>query len=332
MKRMRTTNVTNTLHHPLDYYFSIFIRAKQVEGLKSRTLKDHESHYKYFKLWLVERYPTLKLEELTADHVRQYLHYMLNERTQYKNHPTLEKHSHKQGLSPATVNIRTRTLKCFLKFLFDEGHMQENLAKRMKLQKVDEDTIGAFTKEEMLLLLSQPNQREYTGFRDYVLMTLLLDTGMRINEVLQMQVNHIDYNKLLIQIPASHSKNGKARTVPITRKTSELIKTLVDENKQQFNKVIPFVFLLNNGEPLTYHQAYSQIKVYGERAGITSARVSPHTFRHTFAKHFIMNGGDVFTLQKILGHANIQMCRKYVQMTEKDLTDTHEQTSPVAQY
>lgn len=329
MKRMRI-NVTNTLHHPLDYYFSIFIRAKQVEGLKPRTLKDHEAHYRYFKLWLVKHYPTLKLEELTADHVRQYLHYMLNERTQYENHPTLEKYSHKQGLSPATVNIRTRTLKCLLKFLYDEKYLQEDLSKRLKLQKVTEDTIGAFTKEEMLLLLSQPNQREYTGFRDYVLMTLLLDTGMRINEALQMQVNHIDFNKQLIQIPASHSKNGKARTVPITRKSSELLKTLVDENNKQFNRVISFVFLLNNGEPLTYHQAYSQIKAYGEKVDIISARVSPHTFRHTFAKHFIMNGGDVFTLQKILGHADIKMCRRYVQMTQNDLTDTHEKTSPIS--
>lgn len=263
--RKRLTSVSNTLYHPLDYYFTLFLRAKKTEGLKPRTLNDHESHFRYLQRWLAEQYPALKLEELTADHVRQYVQHMLTEQTLYTGHPTLETHNTAKGLSPATVNIRTRTLKCFLRFLHDEGYLQADLASRVKLQRSRRDTIGAFEKEQVLQLLAAPNQREYLGFRDYVLLTLLFDT----------------------------------------------------------------VFLLNNGKPLTYNQAYERIRLYGEKAGITGVRVSPHTFRHTFATLYVKSGGDPFSLQRILGHHDISMVRKYVQLNNRDLQEQHAQSSPL---
>lgn len=326
--RERLSSTAMTLHHPLDYYFNVFLRAKQVEGLKPRTLNDHKNHYRYLQRWLTEDHPTLKLEELTADHVRQYINFMLTEQGLYNGHPTLQGFNTATGLSPATVNIRTRTLKCFLKFLRDEGFLQTDLASRVKLQKVAEDTIGAFTKEEVLLLLSSPNQREYIGFRDYVL--LLLDTGLRINEVLNLKTNDFNAADKTITVPAAVSKNGKSRIVPLTKRTVELLVALAQENQQQFPKhSFSNVFLLNNGKSLTYNQAYERIRLYGDKAGIKSTRVSPHTFRHTFAKLYILNGGDPFTLQKILGHHDISMVRKYVQMNQHDIQEKHEQCSPL---
>ncbi|MFB9278861.1 tyrosine-type recombinase/integrase [Cohnella cellulosilytica] len=328
------TSAAITLHHPLDYYFVLFLRAKKNESLRTRTLNDHENHYRYLQRWLVEKYPTLKLEELTADHVRQYVGHMLTEQTLYTGHPTLQSHNTAKGLSPATVNIRTRTLKCFLRFLHDEGHLQTDLAARIKLQKVPEDRLGAFQKEHVLLLLAAPNQREYLGFRDYVLLTLLFDTGLRINEALNLTADDLSVAKGTITVRASVAKNRTERIVPVSKRTADLLAALVQENCQQFvHKTIhnkpSFVFLLNNGKPLTYNQAYERIRLHGEKAGITGVRVSPHTFRHTFAKMYIQNGGDLFTLQKILGHHDISMVRKYVQMEQRDLQEQHAQSSPL---
>lgn len=129
--RERLTSTAITLHHPLDHYFELFLRAKTAEGLKPRTLNDHKNHYRYLQRWLAEQYPTLKLDELTADHVRQYIGHMLTEQTLYDGYPTLQNHNTAKGLSPATVNIRTRTLKCFLRF---EGYLQNDLASCIKLQ------------------------------------------------------------------------------------------------------------------------------------------------------------------------------------------------------
>jgi len=229
--RERLTSAAITLHHPLDYYFALFLRAKETAGLKPRTLNDHESHYRYLHRWLIEQYPTLKLEELTADHLRQYIRHMLTEQTLYNGHPTLQSHNTAKGLSPATMNIRTRTLKCFLRFLHDEGHLQTDLASRIKLQKVAEDTIGAFEKEHVLLLLAAPNQREYTGFRGYVLLTVLFDTGLRINEALKLTVDDLNLTGKTITVRASVAKNGKSRVVPMSKRTAELLAALVQENE-----------------------------------------------------------------------------------------------------
>ncbi len=328
--RARLTSAAITLHHPLDYYFALFLRAKKTEGLKPRTLKDHESHYRYLQRWLVEQYPTLKLEELTADHVRQYVQHMLSEQALYTGHPTLQSHNTTKGLSPATVNIRTRTLKCFLRFLHDEGYLQTDLASRIKLQKVKEDTIGAFEKEQVLQLLAAPNQREYLGFRDYVLLTVLFDTGLRINEALNLTVDDLDVADRTIIVRADIAKNGTSRPVPVSRRTAEILTALIQENRKQFAKRSPSnLFLSNNGKPLTYNQAYERIRLHGENAGITGVRISPHTFRHTFAKLYLMNGGDLFSLQKILGHHDISMVRKYVQLNNRDLQEQHAQNSPL---
>lgn len=333
--RKRLTSVAITLHHPIDYYFALFLRAKKTEGLKPRTLNDHESHYRYLQRWLTEKHPTLKLEELTADHVRQYVQHMLTEQALYTGHPTLQSHNTVKGLSPATVNIRTRTLKCFLRFLHEEGYLIADLASRIKLQKVKEDTISAFEKEQILQLLAAPNQREYVGFRDYVLLTLLFDTGLRINEALNLTVDDLSLAHRTITVRATVAKNRTSRVVPISKRTAELLAVLVQENYQQFvhkdiHRKPSFVFLLNNGNPFTYNQAYDRIRLHGDKAGISGFRVSPHTFRHTFAKMYVINGGDLFTLQKILGHHDISMVRKYVQMEQQDLQEKHEQSSPLA--
>lgn len=328
--RDRLTSAVITLHHPIDYYFGIFLRAKETEGLKSRTLNDHKGHYRYLQRWLTKQYLTLKLEELTTDHVRQYIQHMLTEQTLYDGHPTLQSHNTVRGLSPATVNIRTRTLKCLLRFLHDEGYLKANLASRIKLQKVKEDTIVGFEKEQVLQLLAAPNQREYTGFRDYVLLTVLFDTGLRINEALNLTVDDLRLTDRTITVRASVAKNGKARVVPMSKRTAELLEALVEENRTQFTNRSPAnVFLLNNGKPLTYNQAYERIRLHGETAGVTGVRVSPHTFRHTFATLYVKNGGDPFSLQKILGHHDLSMVRKYVQLNNRDLQEQHAQSSPL---
>jgi integrase/recombinase XerD len=246
----------------------------------------------------------------------------------------LQAYNTAKGLSPATVNLRTRTLKSFLRFLHEEGYLQTDLSSRIKLQKVREDTLGAFEKAQVLQLLAAPNQREYLGFRDYVLFTLLFDTGLRIKEALNLTVDDLNIADKTIIVRAAVAKNGTSRLVPVSKRTAELLTGLVQENYQQFvhkdiRRKPSFMFLLNNGKPLTYNQAYERIRLHGEKAGIVGVRVSPHTFRHTFAKLYVKNGGDLFTLQKILGH-HVSMVRKYVQMSKRDLQEKHEQSSPLA--
>ncbi|PWW20231.1 phage integrase family protein [Cytobacillus oceanisediminis] len=93
---------------------------------------------------------------------------------------------------------------------------------------------------------------------------------------------------------------------------------------------IPTIFFLSNyGGRINPSWVRSRIKQYGDQAGLRDIRVSPHTFRHTFAKFYILNGGDAFTLQRILGHATMNMVRKYIQMNGEDIKQQHHQYSPI---
>ncbi|MEQ6391237.1 tyrosine-type recombinase/integrase [Bacillaceae bacterium S4-13-58] len=293
--------------------FNVFMKAKQLEGLSERTLKDHQSPFKYFDSYREENFPSLILgKDISKEVIRDYIFYM----------------SITKGLSPVTVNIRLRSLKCFFKFLYDENHIPINPTERIKLMKTPEDTIPAFSKEQITQILLQPDQQSYAGFRDYVLMMTFLDTGIRCKEVLGLETMHFNEMNKTITIPAYLAKNRKERTLPLSSKTTKLFKTLTQETRALEERE-DFIFLSNYGSQLDGSGIRERIRIYGKKAGITNVRVSPHTFRHTFTKFYILNGGDPFTLQRILGHSTMNMVRKYVQMNGEDIQFQHTQFSPI---
>ncbi|WP_404331583.1 tyrosine-type recombinase/integrase [Mesobacillus maritimus] len=310
--------------------FETFMRAKELEGLRPRTLSDHRTTFRYFLSFLKCKYPSIQyVEDTSTDVIRDYIYYMSKEKQLWDDHTqaSVRDRTNKKGLSPFTVNIRLRTLKCFFKFLIDEGHILHNPAARIKLLKTEQDTITAFSKKQILDLLNQPNQRTYAGFRDYVLMLLFLDTGIRCNEALGLTKKDFDYEQKVIKVPAYLAKNKNARILPLSKKTAKALSILIKENS--VFEDIDIIFLSNYGTKIDPSWVRSRIKKYGEQAGIKDIRVSPHTFRHTFSKFYILNGGDAFTLQRILDHSTMNIVRKYIQMNGEDIKSQHHQYSPV---
>ncbi|MCM2535134.1 tyrosine-type recombinase/integrase [Neobacillus pocheonensis] len=310
--------------------FETFMRAKELEGLRPRTLKEHRSTFKYFLLFLEQKYPSIECAiEITTEVIRDYVYYMSKEKRLWDDHTKASRQckTDKKGLSPFTVNIRLRTLKCLFKFLYDEGHLDHNPTVRVKLMKTEKDTIEAFSKQQILDLLRQPDQRTYAGFRDYVLMLLFLDTGIRCSEALGLTKKNFDYEQKTIKVQAGLAKNTHARILPLSKKTAKALNTLIKENG--IFEDIDYIFLSNYGGKIDPSWVRSRIKTYGKQVKIDNIRVSPHTFRHTFSKFYILNGGDAFTLQRILDHATMNMVRKYVQMNGEDIKNQHHQYSPV---
>jgi integrase/recombinase XerD len=294
----------NQIHHQ-------FIISKEAEGLRDRTIKDHKDHYRYFKKWIDVLYEDLIPSELSIADIREYVSHMKNE----------------LGLSPVTINVRLRTLKCFLKFLFEEGYITDNMSPLVKLFKTEVDTIDILTDEHITALIKVINKGEYTGFRDYVLIMLLIDTGMRIGEVTALTSDNIDFQQRTIYLQAKKVKNRRGRFVPLSEKVCKLLFELIKFNEQAFQ--CKEIFMSVYGMPFQKRSIQKRLKQYKDKVGIKDVRVSPHSFRHYFAKSYILNGGDPFTLQQILGHADLQMVRKYIQMTVIDAKIQHNQFSPL---
>jgi len=314
--------------YTIEEAFNLFLRVKEAENVKPRTRKEYDVQYRYFTEWFDGYAPNVTcIQEITTSMIRDYIHYLAYERTKYEGNPyKKDEYKQEKGLSPYTVNIRIRFLKSWFNVLVKERILPSSPMQTIKLMKVDEDTKEPLTEEEVRLLLKQPNQRLYAQYRDYVMMTLFIDSGMRVNEVCALDVDDIDFKSRYIHLPATKNKNRKTRIIPLSSETIRLILELINETKQYFDTNA--VFVSNFGERLTIDAIRSSLYKYAKKAGIKKT-VSPHSFRRFYAKQCSLNGMDIFTLQRTLGHADISTTRKYIQLEKEDLIRQHNLYSPL---
>ncbi|MCP3026910.1 tyrosine-type recombinase/integrase [Halobacillus sp. A5] len=322
--RRRTTSPSYTNSHITNDYtieqaFDSFISLKKATGVRDRTMKDYYVLMDGFRKWLSVSYSDIEnVSDITTNLLREYIVYLKEEHINQKTNEV--------GLSPFTINVRIRFMKCFFNALYEEEIINNNPVKNIKLMRVDEDSFEPLTDKEIDLLLSIPDISQYAQFRDLVMMYLMLDTGMRISEVCDLEVSEVDFKTRSIVLPAIKNKNRKPRILPLSNSVVKLLMELVTENKANFDT--DYVMLSNIGTKYNPNSFRKRLNNYKEQAGIRK-RISPHMFRHMFCRNFIISGGDVFTLQRIVGHANITTTRKYIQMDDKSIRNQHALYSPV---
>ncbi len=308
--------------------FDLFVKVKDAENVKPRTREEYFNLYRFFTEWLTGFYPKVKsVKQVTTVIIREYIHYLAHDKVRYEGNPYVsDERKNDKGLSPYTVNIRIRWLKAFFNVLVKEQILLRSPMQNIKLMKVDEDTKEPLTEDEVRLLLEQPNQKLYAQYRDYIIMVLMIDTGMRISEICSLEIGDIDFKSRYINLPASKNKNRKNRIIPLSSELIRLLTELVHETRQHFE--VSHIFVSNYGEPLNVDTVRKALYNYAEKAGITKP-VSPHAFRHFYAKQAALNGMDIFTLQRTLGHADISTTRKYIQLEKEDIISQHNLYSPL---
>ncbi|WP_282171568.1 tyrosine-type recombinase/integrase [Cytobacillus firmus] len=146
-----------------------FCKYKQTEGMSERTLRDYKSHIDYLMKFLDDE--DISRSEMTRDLFREYISWMLYEK----------------GLSPVTANVRIRTLRAFLRFCYKEGYIQQPIHEDLKILRTPQDLIESFTVEEIRKLLSVIDKESYTGFRDALIIQFLLDTMVRVSELVAIK-------------------------------------------------------------------------------------------------------------------------------------------------
>ncbi|KKK39497.1 integrase [Mesobacillus campisalis] len=287
--------------------FERFMNYKQTEGLAKPTIQQYYEHFRYLSEYSGG---DLVNSNIKVEFFREYIGFML----------------HDKGLAPATANVRIRTMRAFLRYCFQEGWIQEGIHERIRPVKTPEDEIQAFTPAEVKMLLNQIRDDRYVGFRDRVMIYTLLDTMVRISELINIKRSNVDLSSGFIKLDPHETKTKRARNVPISSKTLKLLSEYMNET-EDFG--VDTLFVTYDGRPILSNTWRRRLTEYGELAGIRNKRVSPHTFRHTGALFYVMNGGDPFSLQKILGHTDMSMVRKYIQMTDTDVKRQHNSFSPL---
>lgn len=311
--------------------FQLFYNVRRTEGARPRTLEDYAVHWRYFTDWLAVRYGNdyalLGIANITPLIVREYIYYMSAERTKYDN--VDNRRTEGAGLSPTTVSIRLRTLRTMFRFWTMEGIIETNPAANVKPPKQDQEEIDTFTDDEIRLLLSAPDVTTFVGLRDKTLMMALADGGFRINEAMGLTEEMFDFKLRCVHLPASMNKNRKPRMVPLSADVLRLIMELIAENRAFFGGEDTHIFLNNYGTPLKADHVRHRLKYYAKKVGLTGVKVAPHNLRHYFCKNYLLNGGDIFTLQRIVAHSNIETTRKYVKMNDDNIRTQHEKASPL---
>ncbi|MFS0559618.1 site-specific integrase [Terribacillus sp. 179-K 1B1 HS] len=310
----------------LDQALEIVVAGKRAEGVRDRTLRDYVKMFGYFREWLDENYEVSHVGELTAEMFRNYINYMKYDKPRYGGHKFITA-DQGVGLSDTTININLRALIALFNFLEREELIPVSPMRNIKLLRFDQnDLTNALTDDEVRRILAVPNLKEYVSFRDYVAINILLDCGLRAQELLSLRTANIDFQTRFIHIDADKSKNRKERMVPMSTHTSKLILRLITENNEHFRT--DRLFLSSYGEPLGQNHFNKRLKYYAEKAGVTAKKRTAHVYRHTWAKNMVLEGCDAFTLQKLGGWSDIRTMRRYIQMDIKEMREKHDQFSP----
>jgi site-specific recombinase XerD len=165
--------------------------------------------------------------------------------------------------------------------------------------------------------------------RNRAILLCLYDTGLRMGEVLQLRVGDVDLQAGMITVRAETAKRERSRVVPVGLRTAKALNRYERQERRPALPLVKELFLSRTGEPMTKGGlTHLLVKISGA-ADIPRANTAPHAWRRGFAVQYLRNGGDLFSLQQILGHTTLEMTRRYVKFLPDDLQRRHLRASPV---
>ncbi len=231
-----------------------------------------------------------------------------------------------KGKSAATVTRSLASLKCFYGWMVSNGRMESNPALQAKSVKVERKLPQVLTSQEVELLLSQPQCVDQKGYRDHAMLELLYATGIRVSELISLDVEHVNLAAGFIRC---YSKN-KERIIPLYPGAVRAISDYVRNVRPQLAVEGEHALFVNmNGERMSRQGFWKIIKGYQEKAGIKTD-ITPHTLRHSFAAHLLANGADLRSIQEMLGHSDISSTQIYTQLVNQKLKDVYNKAHPKA--
>jgi site-specific recombinase XerD len=228
------------------------------------------------------------------------------------------------GWRDETLDSAFRILRTLFSWLEREGLLLINPMTKVERPRREKRLVRPFSLEQLRAFLGSIDTRTGVGARNFALCVLLADTGLRISEALDLRCLDLDFGEGIARVMG---KGRRERVIPLGQTTRRALL-----NWLKIRGEIPGMELLfcnRFGQPMKKRAVCDAFAIIGRRAGIAGVRCSPHTLRHTFAVTYLRNGGDPLTLQKILGHATLEMTRRYAELADSDAIARHRTASPL---
>lgn len=231
------------------------------------------------------------------------------------------------GRAVSTISRKLASIRCFYQHLLNNNMIKEDPTLNLKSPKPERKLPHILTQEEVELLLAQPSEDNYKGIRDKAMLELLYATGIRVSEIISLNLDNLDLNSGCLNI------NGlNERVIPIGSIALKHLKEYIDFYRHEMlrdNKESA-LFLNYNGNRLTRQGFWKIIKGYTSKLDINK-KVTPQTLRHSFAVHLLENGADINIVQEIMGHSDVSTTQVYsFAINNNKLEDVYKKTHPRA--
>jgi len=305
--------------------------------LRPKTMNSYEQTLRLFERWCKEEMHITDVDKVSENIVRRYI-LQLQERGKYsfyandagkgKNCPE-RRRDYCKPVSITTVNNYLRNLKVFFRWLTNERIIDRNPMQRIKELKYERRAKEYMEDAEFKKLIGLLDKSYYSEHRDYMMILLMMDTGMRLGECSCLMVDDIDMKKRSIFLRAEITKGRKDRMVFFSDRTETALRRWMSFKERHAESV--FLFPMKaTGEHVTVSAFERNFRLYLKRASIKT-QYTPHCLRNNFAKRCLMRGMDIYTLSKILGHSSVTVTEQaYLDLTEEDLGKRYQYFSPVA--
>jgi integrase/recombinase XerD len=236
-------------------------------------------------------------------------------------------HLHDKGKSAATISRSLASLKSLYAFAVSQGARESNPVFNIKVEKAEKKLPQILTGKEVELLLDQPKCTDLKGYRDKAMLELLYATGIRVSELINLDVSDVN-------LPGGFIKCASGEKVRIIPLYTAAIKALSDYMESVRPQMIAEVseqslFVNVSGERMSRQGFWKIIKYYQEKAQIDKD-ITPHTLRHSFAAHLLENGADLRSIQEMLGHSDISSTQIYAQLVKQNLKSVYNKYHPRA--
>lgn len=232
----------------------------------------------------------------------------------------------KTGKSASTVMRRMASIRSFYELMLQKGVVSENPAKSVKNYTGETKIPEILTESETEILLSMPDVTTVLGMRDKALIEILYATGMRVSELIGLDIENVNTEIGFITCKGKE----KTRVIPIYSEAAASLKIYISKARPKLTDIKTGPLFLNrNGTRLSRQGFWKLIKTYKESAKITK-EITPHTLRHSFAVHLLENGADLKSIQEMLGHSHMSSMRMYNRIMKQRIKNVYYNTHPKA--
>ena len=285
-----------------------FINYVTVEkGLSSNTLNAYKLDLAKLRKFLEKR--QLPLASLTQSHLQEFIQAL-----------------RLQGLEARSISRILVTVRGLCRWMVLEGRRTEDPSENLESPKTWKKLPEVLSLDQVEELLSQPDLTRHRGLRDKAMLEVLYATGLRVSELVSLQVRDLrrDLGYLHCQ-----GKGGKVRVVPLGRSALAALEQYLMQARQTYlkGKDSPMIFLNYRGQGMTRQGFWKILRNYGRRAGIRSS-LKPHALRHSFATHLLQRGADLRAVQMMLGHSDISTTQIYTHVLKERLKGIYRQHHP----